>query len=139
MADNKPGSNIFLFWIINPDKLKQQVEQYNTLKIYQSARGVSFLWLIFSMIVSMFMISWHLMPVSAMADVALFLFFGFFIYLGYPWAMIGAMILWTVEKIYSVYTIRNSFVVQLIWWAIYMHYFYLAYRVERQRRAQDKG
>jgi hypothetical protein len=134
MADKKARDNFLVFWKINPDKLKEQVEQYNSLKIYRSARGISFLWLVFSSIVSLLLIAGHTMPVNSLADVALFLFFGIFIYVGYRWAMIGGMIFWTIEKFYAITTAPTYFIVQLIWWTLYMHYFYLAFKVEQQKR-----
>ncbi len=53
--------------------------------------------------------------------------------------MIAAMVLWTAEKglqlfpILQTGTVKSPFVV-LIWWAVFMHAFYLAFRVEMHRR-----
>ena len=113
--------------------MNKQVEEYNSLKIFRSARGISFLWLVFSAIVSALLILGHTMPVTAVADIALFLFFGIFIYLGHRWAMVVGMIFWTIEKIYAVATAPTFFIVQFVWWGLYMHYFYLAFKVEQQK------
>jgi hypothetical protein len=66
-----------------------------------------------------------------------------FINLGHRWAMIGAMVLWTLEKTFVVLVglgpaHRGAPLVvgQLIWWCIYMHAFYFALRIEQQRRAR---
>lgn len=133
MAEKKVRGNFLVFWKINPDKLNQQVEQYNSLKIYRSARGISSLWLVFSAVVSALLIIGHKIPVNSVADVALFLIFGIFIYLGHRWAMIGGMIFWTIEKLYAVMTMPAYFVMQLVWWGLYLHYFYYAYKVEQQK------
>ena len=54
--------------------------------------------------------------------------------------MMGAMILWTLEKIYSVYQATTSsdtagvtIFITILWWTVYMHAFWLAYNVEKER------
>lgn len=133
MADNKSKFDFFLWWKIDPDKLNKQVEQYGSLKIYRSARGISLLWFIFSAVSTAIMILAHAVTVNAIADISVFLILGIFIYQGHRWAMIGAMIFWTFEKLQASVTAPVSFIFQLIWWMLYMHYFYLAYKVEQKR------
>jgi hypothetical protein len=74
----------------------------------------------------------------AFADVGLELFFAVFIYRGHKWAMIGAMIFWTIEKLVQISSALqsphpNSAVMAVVWWTLYMHAFYLAFRTERER------
>jgi hypothetical protein len=51
---------------------------------------------------------------------------------GHRWAMIGAMILWTFEKGYSLVSGINPFMT-ILWWSIYMHIFWESYKVEAMR------
>jgi hypothetical protein len=58
--------------------------------------------------------------------------------------MVFAMIFWTYEKADQLYDIisqdytmgksTTNIILPVIWWTIYMHAFYLAYRVEKNRR-----
>ena len=70
-------------------------------------------------------------------DATLFLFLAFFCYQGRKWAFSAAMIMWTLEKLFSVMHARGhiaGFVtVQVVWWSVYMHIFYLGYVVEKRR------
>lgn len=136
MAAKKNKGNVFnwfLWWQIDPGNLQNQVKNYNKLNLMQSARGISFVLLIFSAIVT-FAVSYFIPQLaSGWIDAVLFLVLGFFIYRGYKLAMIAAMILWTIEKGGSIVLNPSNFVLPLIWWAIYMHAFYLAYKTEVAR------
>lgn len=147
-VEKKKDKSIFtdfswlFWWRLDKDELQKQVEEYETLKISQSARGISLLFLLFSAVVTTGFILFLDWDSSAFLDVFLFLILGFFIYKGHRWAMIGAMLLWTYEKFsilifedFSSPTVKPFYHIflSLLWWAVYMHFFYLAFRVESLR------
>jgi tetratricopeptide (TPR) repeat protein len=80
------------------------------------------------------------LSIYSLFGILIFLPLGYFIYRGHQWAMISAMLFWSGEKFYQIYAgLQNSatyhyFWFGLIWWAIYMRAFYLAFKVEKARR-----
>ncbi len=148
VENKKKSQSIFtdfswlLWWQLDKDELQKQVEEYETLKITQSARGISLLFLLFSVVVTTGFVLFLNWDSSAFLDAFLFLILGFFIYKGHRWAMIGAMLLWTFEK-FSMFgefylTTVSSILFSLLWWAIYMHAFYLAFKIEGLRAKAKK-
>jgi len=126
-----------LWWQIDEAELNTQVEQYRTLKPWRSMRGVSALCLVFSMGVTVVLIGMHALGTDNLSfvDVGLMGVLGVFIYLGHRWAMLAAMLLWTAEKLAILASGPGpSAVSQVVWWAIYMHAFYFAFRIEQRRR-----
>lgn len=144
----KSGSFLswLLWWQLDQDEVDKQIAEYQSLKITQSARGLSLLLIIFSNAITTVMIMFFSWSGLAFIDVFIILILGFFIYKGHEWAMIGAMLLWSFEKICGIYdglqnvTQSSSLkpVIHLISWAIYMHAFYLALKVERLRNKEIK-
>lgn len=140
---NNNSLNWLLWWQIDKDELNQQVEEYETLKFTQSARGISLLLLLLSAAATLALVLFLNWNSLAILDVFIFLILGLFIYKGHRWAMVGAMILWTYEKIFiwieqyqsalAIGAIIPNPIIPLIWWTIYMHAFYLAFQVERKR------
>jgi len=150
-AENKKKSqSIFgwlLWWQLDKDELQRQVKEYETLKIYQSARGISLLFLLFSAVATTGFILFLNLDSSNFLDIFLFLILGFFIYKGHRWAMIGAMLLWTFEKLYMFIEQSSTIIgnpsftrifLPLLWWATYMHAFYFAFKVEGLRAKAKK-
>jgi hypothetical protein len=134
-----------LWWRVKPEILEEQVENYNTFKITESARGVSFLLFIFSSILTLAFSVMGAVSSTGSYEVVLFLIFGFFMYKGQRWAIVISMILWTIEKAcwgYDVLTQGSNnavqFFLQIAWWCVYMHAFYVALRVENLRRGALK-
>jgi hypothetical protein len=128
-----------LWWQIVPADLDLQVEEYETLGFFKSMRGISVCCLVFSMALTAALIAWGVADFWAIADIAIFVVLAAFIYFGHRWAMVGAMILWTVEKLTSIAdglegAQPGTLVGQVIWWCIFMHAFYFAFRVEQERR-----
>jgi hypothetical protein len=132
---------------VDPNELARQVSEYHALKIYQAARGLSVLFLAFSATIEGMLLSLGVLETSAVLDIMAFFVLATFIAFGHRWAMVCAMVLWTAEKGVQIYQLlaqaaiavpsfRNSAIAVsvLIWWAIYMHAFWLAYRVEQRRR-----
>lgn len=139
----KKSNNIFswlLWWQVDDFEIKRQVEKYNELKITESARGVSFLCLLFSIIVS---IIFALTTTSGLwLDIILMIVIAIFVYKGSKIALIGAMIYWTIAKLVQLSgqgsTGSSTPIIAIIWWATYMHAFYTAFKVESLRKSVAK-
>lgn len=132
-----------LWWRIDEDEFIKQVAQYDSLRIAQSAKGRSFLLLIFSAAATTAFIVFSDYKSTGFIDVFIALILGYLTYRGWQWAVIGSMIWWSLEKAYLIYeaTVNSRadmLMTHLIWWSLYMHFFYLAFRVERSRK-NDKG
>ena len=138
----KAKSQWILWWRVDEDDLQDQVTKYDTLGWFQSARKLSVICLLFSIAVTLIVTLFGALGAEAYVDSALMAVLATFIYRGHRWAAIAAMVLWTLEKGVMAITGLNpnhppsgvSLVVSLLWWAIYMHAFYLAFRVEQERR-----
>ena len=127
-----------LWWIIDPDEMDRQVTRYSRLTVMQSIRGQSLLLLLTTLLTTT-AIEFFTHDRMGYLDAAILLILGVFIYFGHRWAMILAMIFWTFEKLFQLYGMFQSgsaagVVPVLIWWTVYMHAFYFAFRVEMQRR-----
>jgi hypothetical protein len=137
MANKKPSNNNFLNWIlwwqIDQAEIDKQVKGYNTLGVWKSARGNSFLLLSLSSAVTALLIILGVLDVFALVDIALMMIVGFFMLQGKKLAMLIAMVLWTFEKVMTIGSLNSSAVSSLIWWTTYMHVFYTAYKVEEAR------
>lgn len=141
----KPNPYVWLlWWQMDPDELDKQIQGYSTLKFTQSARGISAILLLISVAATALFVFLLGMTPYAFLDAAAFLVLALFISKGHRWPMIAAMILWTFEKGISLYdqfqaaaagSSGASFLLTtVIWWTMYMHAFYLAFRVEQARR-----
>ena len=142
----KPGLDWILWWRIDQTELDSQVEQYDSLRFTRSMRGASVLCLGFSIAITVGFIVLGWLDLAAYVDVGLMGLLALFIYLGHRWAMLLAMVLWTLEKIMTLvggfgpHQVGGGAVVsQLIWWCVYMHAFYFAFRIEQKRRAIAKA
>lgn len=128
-----------LWWKQDQDELKKQVENYNSLKIIKSYRGISTLLIIFSAFLTLgfSLTGWIDIPFDeAILTAAFYLTLAYFIYKGKKWAMIGMMIVWTFEKAYDffIYGFSANPVLIFVWWVIFMRYLFSAYQVEKLRR-----
>ncbi len=130
-----------LFWTIDPDQLQRQVTEYSSLGVFQSARGRCALWLVFLAVVSVFPIYFRKSDYY-LVDAVAFLVLAVFVYRGHRWATICAMLLWTFERVAQFHVnlqahglgLLESIIVPVFWWALFMRFFYAAFRVEQQRR-----
>jgi len=150
LEEIKRSLHSLLWWKLDLTELDKQINQYNTLSIIKSTRGQSFLLLIFSSCFTILSILFSDLPNIDFVEVFLSLLLGYFIYRGHQWAMMSAMIFWTVEKLYPLYEVYEALInfsdsnsegliMYLIWWALYMHIFYLAFNVERLRDSKREG
>jgi hypothetical protein len=146
MAETNKATQHWLFWwMVDQDEIAREVEKYALRNPLKTARGVAALCFIFSALVTFILIAINAMQLDAVTDAVISLVLALFMYFGHRWAMIGAMIWWTLEKVMAVVGMAQAFntphppnggtaIVQVIWWCIYMHAFWLAFRVERARR-----
>jgi hypothetical protein len=135
------GNHWLLWWKIEPEELQKNIVEYDTLRIYQSARGISFLLLLLSGIADVVSVCVGYKDAWILSDAILLLGLAAFIYRGHRWAMLVAMVFWTLEKAFQIYSLANMpagssagyLIVTLGWWAVYMHAFYFAFIVEKKR------
>jgi hypothetical protein len=126
--------------MIDQGELEEQVSEYNDLPVYVAARGLSLLLLLFSAAMTVAVIYIGQLEPIGLVDAALMSVLGLFIYFGHRWAIILTMLFWTLEKAVMVIepvlsgTVASPMsnpVTHMFWWAVYMHAFYLAFRVEQ--------
>ncbi len=140
MEQEKPKKKSSWSWKVDEADLKNQVENYNNLKITESYRGISVLiisaLLGFSLLLSFFGV--YADTTTMIWGIVIYLPILFFVYKGHKWAIILLMALWTFEKGYSLYEISQSgsgsSIMPIIWWLIVMPYFWKALKVENERR-----
>lgn len=134
----EPTLNWFLWWQVGSRELSRQVERYSTLPFMKSARGLAAFCLIISVVLTVALIAFGALPIAGGATVIIMLPLALFIYLGHRWANLAAMVWWTIEKAAFLFegfaSGGGNPVTHVIWWCIFMHAFYLSYRVEQQRR-----
>lgn len=139
------SSSVFdwlLWWRVHPSVLSYQTLNYGSLSWYKSYRGISAILLLASaaltIILALFRDLWSLV------DVAIFVFLAVQILRGRRWAMIVAMVVWTLEKLglgaegllgADPARAAGSVISNLLFWVTYMHAFFVAYRVEKERRS----
>jgi hypothetical protein len=130
------GWSWLLWWQISPSELERQVSDYDSLKIIQSARGISFLGSIFFFTVVMLSLIMTFSPEKALweywgfLDSLILLALGFCIYRGHRWAIVVAIIYWTIGKFAVVFQYPEKAILILAWWCLYMHALYAALRVD---------
>jgi len=129
------------WWLIDQAQLEKQVAQYDTLRFFSAIRGQAAFCLLLSVALTAVFVSFGITPASASLDAGLMAVLAAFIYFGHRWAMITVMVLWTADKALSFIDVLNGpgslavrSAIQVIWWCIYMHAFYFAFRVEQERR-----
>ncbi len=122
------------WWKVEAWEVQKEVKEYETATLTQSSRGVGLILSILSAALTVLAITAGGLNPASYIDAVLLFGFGYFSYRGKKWAMIGMMVLWTIEKLYGLgYT--NIFV-SYLWWSVYMHAFYKAYLVEKAREGK---
>lgn len=131
----------FWSWKIDEADLKNQVENYRTLKIKESYKGISVLIVIcllgLGLLLAFFGV--YATPSEVIWSLIIYIPILAFVYRGHRWAIIALMGLWTFEKIYQLYQIgeggSGGGIMPIIWWLIIMPYFWKALRVENARKS----
>jgi hypothetical protein len=131
-------ANFFLWWRVDPAEVERQVAGYDILGVTHSARKGSAALCVLSVVITAALGGYLKMPIGTVAIEAV-VWGGLALAMvrGNRWAFAAGMVLWTLEKAFAIVsgTAGRVPVVHIIWWAIYMHSFLLAYRVETARSA----
>jgi len=129
--------NWVLWWRVSDEEVQTQVYGYDDFSLLQSARGIAMALLLLSAAVTALFATGAEAPISYglalfMAVLALLVKFGL------RWAIILTMVFWTILKILAVLAPGGiaMALVHALWWAAYMHIFYLALRTEKARARQ---
>ncbi|MEY2665495.1 MAG: hypothetical protein RLZZ480_600 [Candidatus Parcubacteria bacterium] len=91
---------------LSEDDLRNQVENYQTLKITKSARGQVVLFFVALQIFSLIVLSFVNIGINVedqLMGLILYIPLLFFTYKGHRWAIVGLMILWTLDKIFTIH------------------------------------
>ena len=125
--------------------LKNQVENYDILGIFGSIRKVCALLMIVSIIITLIFLGLSIdrPPFMSWLEVIVMSLLTIFVYKGKKWAIITAMILWTLGKGYQLVGMFSSYAenssgifLVIFWWIVWMVMFKNAYRVEKARTEQ---
>jgi len=141
---SKKSSFSFLaWWITDPAEVEKQVAGYNTLRVWQSARGTASLLCLFSVVVTAMLGSYmHLSTEEIVTEMFIWSTVAIFMYRGHRWAFILGMALWTLEKaalLFGGVSAGRAPIVQIFWWAIYLNAFFMGFKVESRRLAVSRA
>lgn len=129
----KKGVASTFSWKITKEELKYQLDNYGTLKITQSYKGISVLITLALLALSVVLGFFNFVTLEdVLYGLIIYLPILFFVYKGHRWAIVGLMLLWTFEKGYQLFTAGN--IIPLFWWAIIIPFFYKALKVENERK-----
>ena len=147
--DNKqpstpPQRRRFFAVRLTADQIRWQLDNYYTLPIHRSARGIAVLWLVsISFLIALFgsFIAFQSpSPVYTLGRIFLvlapLLLMAFFIYRGHRWAMISAILLLLWVFFFSGGT-RFGFILFFIW-LYFTQFFYQAFQVEKARNVANQ-
>jgi hypothetical protein len=133
-------------WKIDEADLQNQVENYDTLKITESYRGISVLIVIAGLALTLVLSLSGIYgdPAATLSGIivmiVVYLPVLFFTYKGHRWAIVLLMALWTFGKGYELYVIgqsgshSHSSGMVFFWWLLITPYFWKALKVENERR-----
>lgn len=126
--------SFLLWWRTDPEEVQRQIAGYDTLRVWQSARGMSALLCLLTVVVTTLLGGiMHMSSDEITIEVVVWTLVAILMYRGYRWAFIVGMLLWTFEKGALLLSGGSSPVVQIIWWTIYMGAFFLGFKVESAR------
>lgn len=140
----KKESNSFLsflaWWKTDPVEIEKQVAGYHTMRVWQTARGISALFCAFSVATTVLIGGYvGLSGVTIITEAVIWGILGFAMFRGQRWAFVAGMVLWTFEKgalVFSGTVGGGTPFVQIIWWVAYMSAFMLGFRVEKARKSK---
>ena len=140
-TEKKKAKSLFsslAWWNIEQEEIDKQLAGYESLRVWQSVRGLSALLCAFSVGVTILLGSSMNLSGDAIAtEAGIWSILGIFMYRGHRWAFVVGMVLWTFEKAAMAFGGSNGAapIVQVIWWAIYMNAFFMGFIVEKRRAA----
>lgn len=119
----------------NQKEFENQLVNYYTLGITKSKKGQATLFVLGSVLITF---TFAYFNVVNFDDIILgafaYLIFALFIYKGHRWAMIGAMIMWTADKVYQISTMNVTSPISIFfWWIALMIPLYNAVKIENER------
>ncbi|WP_413587094.1 hypothetical protein [Bdellovibrio sp. HCB274] len=126
------SKNPFTFWKIDPEELKHQVENYDTLPFSKSSHKVSAGIFVGCGTLTAIAAYFGVLQSFSFIDAAIFVGLSWFIYEGKKWAIISAIVFWTLAKVQMIATGANAGT-QVVFWFLFMKPLYMAYRVNKAR------
>jgi hypothetical protein len=137
-TSKKKHSNKFLdymiWWKINPEELANEIVNYDKLG-WKSARRTSCLFLLYAAVATIGFSFLQKTEIAALViDVSLLCLLAGATYTGFRWASILAMAVWTLEKGLMAVQHPSTLIQQYIFWSIFMHMFWMSYKVGRNPR-----
>jgi hypothetical protein len=141
----KSSSSIWswlIWWKISDDDLRTQTDNYHSLNLVKSYRGISVLLLCFSIIATIVIAiidNKTTFDIFKIISIVISLILGIFIYRGQKIAIMIAIFWWTIEKLFQMYIIietvpsSQSIAAPLVYWYVYIGAFYRALKVEQYR------
>ncbi len=133
-SGRKRGLNWVRWWQTDQAEIDEQARLYDAIGFRNSWRGWAVLCLALNGFITVVMAAVSAATFGSLLDVAVMAILALFIYRGHRWAMIGAMILCTIEKVFWIAAHPDTAVTAIIWWGFNIHVFYNAFRVEQRRR-----
>jgi len=125
-------------WRTNPEELTNQINNYEVLGITKSFKGIVVLIFCGISLISVALSFFGLLLLSdVIISLIIYLAVLIFVYKGHRWAMVVLMVIWTLDKVYTMYlSVQLGFspVNSIIWWLIVTPYIYKAIKVENMRR-----
>ena len=129
-----------LWWRLSEDEIVAQVLGYDALAFWQSARGLS------SLLLAVAAAATSLVTVIAVGiddsepldylPAAICAILAVLVWSGNRWAILAAMVFWTVDR--ALQPLMSGrielLILAVLWWAVYMHVFWLAFRTETVHR-----
>ena len=148
VTSNKRDGHWLLWWRVGNAEIARGVASYKFQNPLKTSRGVAALCLILSAAMNFAAIYFNLMDFSGFYDAGIGLLLAIFIYIRHRWALVGAMIYWSLEKAIAALGVIAALVTNtgeiisapalvshFVWWAVYMHIFYIALKVDQKYRA----
>jgi len=128
--------NWFFWWRQDEKKLKKQIDEYSSLKAIHSYKGIAALFLLFSSFITLVLSFSGTLEKAAIYDALIIGVLSFFVYKGQKWAIVVAMIVWTVEKAYTL--VSGDALMSIIWWVVIMDPLFGALKVEQSGQGRVK-
>jgi len=126
-------------WSVSQEEMQEQVANYHKLSITKSFRGQAVL--ATAIILTLTIVLQVFLGAGLVEIFSGLLIYGIilaFVYKGFRWAIITLIILWTIEKIY---TLSSGSVMSILWWLAIMPFYVKALKVElyRKKMATNKA
>lgn len=117
------------------EELEIQVRDYENLSITKSKKGQAVLAIGFFVCLTLIFAFFDIVPMfDALAATIVYGVLSIFIYKGHRWAMVSAMLMWTLDKGYQIIQMEGKGAIGVFfWWLFLMSLLYQAITVENDR------